>query len=408
MKRICFGWHADTTRFSLTGPVPLAIGMPPSNRVGVDDLRRSFRLTANKGFMVVGEATARLFECDPEASTVLDLRRYAHLPEGAARLAADLNRHFDVLVLGLAYEINPSSRYDRLADLLERVEIPIVALDLSVAEETLSPPDLDPSVMRLVRLLSERATLFGVRALSTQRWLERHGVGGGVPVGCPSLYLYPDAILGMEPAQISLRHARLATGGYIFRKPERARRLATLFAGTRTDYILQDEIFSLDDAQLQRLRYVDARREFDARDVNRLAEREFGYRLPFERYFFFDDMSSWRQNLVWHDAYVGDRFHGAVVAMQAGRPTVVICRDVRSEELAAFYEMPALSLDEALVLGLERVLEERLAAGSVERMKAAFARRLAQFEAQIETCGLKLNLPTALASSHEISLAARV
>jgi hypothetical protein len=408
MKRICFGWHADTTRFSLATAVPLALGMPPSNRTRPGELRDAFRLTHNKGFIVIGEAAARLFECDRDASTVLDLRRYAELDESAAALAARLDAQFDALVLGLAYEINPSSRYDRLADLLEQVRIPIIALDLSVADDTLSPADVDPSVMRLVRVLSERSALFGVRAFSTQRWLERNGMSGGVPVGCPSMYLYPDAILDMVPPAIRLDRARLATGGYIFQKPERARGLAQLFAGTHTTYVLQDEIFSLTDRQLGGLRYIDARREFVVDDLNDLAEREYGGRFPFARYFFFDDMNAWRQCLAWHDAYVGDRFHGSVVAMQAGLPTVVICRDVRSRELASYYDLPAVTLEDALAVGLQRVFDDELAPARLDRMKTSFAHRLDEFRANVETCGLRLNLATAGGSAGAPAAAALV
>ena len=137
---------------------------------------------------------------------------------------------------------------------------------------------------------------------------------------------------------------------------------------------------------------MDARREFAAEDINALAEREFGYRPPFARYFFFDDMHAWRQNLSWHDIYVGDRFHGTVVALQAGRPAVVICRDVRSEEIASYYDLPALSLEDATSLGLEGVIEEQLSSSRIARMKNMFARREQEFRGKIEDCGLRLNL----------------
>src|SRR6202012_3549659 len=92
-----------------------------------------------------------------------------------------------------------------------------------------------------------------------------------------------------------------ATGGYLLRDARRAKQHASLFEGFRAHYVLQDEIFSLSDQQLKSLRYIDARREFAPEDIKALAERDFGYRPPFSRYFFFDDMHAWRQNLSWHD-----------------------------------------------------------------------------------------------------------
>src|SRR3974390_2175262 len=111
MKLFCFGWHIDATRYSLKSPLPLACGLPPSNSTEVGKLRHAFAVTGNKGYLVIGEATSRLFDCDPEASSVLDLRRYAALPETPQQLARGLEQQFDMLVLGLAYEINPNSEY---------------------------------------------------------------------------------------------------------------------------------------------------------------------------------------------------------------------------------------------------------------------------------------------------------
>jgi hypothetical protein len=391
-RRLCFGWHLDATRYSLKAPMPFASGLPPPNSADIAKMRRAFALTSNKGYLVIGEATARLFDCDPESSTVLDLRRYAELPETARELAARLDQKFDMLVLGLAYEINPGSQYKRLVDLLECLSIPVVALDLSVADVEVPAEAMDESVMRLAKFLSERAALFGVRALSTQSWLKRHGIGRAVPVGCPSMYLYPNSVVEMLPPAGAVRDLLFATGGYLLRDTMRAKQHGSLFERVRAHYILQDEIFGLSDRQLNSLRYMDARREFVAEDINALAEQEFGYRPPFDRYFFFDDMHAWRQNLSWHDVYIGDRFHGAVVALQAGRSAVVICKDVRSEEIASYYDLPALSLEKAMSLGLQGVIEEQLSKSRIAQMKSTFVRRAKEFRREIENCGLRLNL----------------
>lgn len=392
MKRLCFGWHIDVTRHSLSTPLPLALGVPPSNSDRPEDMRRSFSLTSNKGYLVIGEATARLFDCDPDASTMLDLRRFAELPESPKALARRLNSQFDAVVLGLAYEINATSRYGRLVDLLEHLTIPIVTLDLSVADVAVSPAGMHESVMRLARVLSERSALFGVRAFSTQEWLERHGINRAIPVGCPSMYLYPQALMSMSRPSIAVGKTLFATGGYLFGTASRALDISKLFEKNKANYILQDEIFLLSSEQFGTLRYMDWRREFSADRVNDLAEQKLGRRPPFKRYFFFDDMHAWRQCLSWHDIYIGDRFHGAVVAMQAGIPSVVICRDVRSLEIAEYYNLPAVSLDEALSFGIEKIVEEKLSQSAVDRMKSKYGQRLAAFRREIEKCGLRLNV----------------
>lgn len=391
--RLCFGWHADSTRTRFSSALPFAVGLPRSNAEDPILRRRHFDLVGNKGFLVVGEATLRIFSCNREGSAAVDLRSLAAGAKDPQELARSISHHFDALVLGMAYDINPQADYSALLPFLEHLSIPVVTLGLSISKQDLDPGELHPSVLQFLHLLSRRASLFGIRAESTQEWLERHGITGSVALGCPSLHLYPQALLNPPARRRSTADSLFATGGYLFRNESRARGLATLFAGKRVDYILQDEIFELADEDLAQIAFDDAICEFSATDVNRYAREWLKQDLPFRRYFLFDEMDSWRQNLSVRDCYVGDRFHGAVAAIQARLPTVIICKDVRSQELASFYGMPSTGLEAAVERGLEDLLDEALSPRSLALTKALYRERAATFERRIGEAGLELNVP---------------
>jgi hypothetical protein len=388
--RICFGWHQDAARYGVAGTVPKSIGVPPSSAADVLALRTNFELTQNKGYMVVGEATARVVECARSESALVDIRRLVETVSSVFEAAAMLNENFDILVLGMAYELRPGVDYTAVVNMLRHVKIPIVVLGLSVEDLALRPEDVHPSAIGLATVLNERAALFGVRALSTQRWLANLGLLNAIPLGCPSIHLYSNSVLSISPPDAEPGEQLFATGGYLFRDRERTKQLVQLFRGTRANYVLQDEVFYLPSSVLARMTFSAARMEFGAEEINAIARQEIDLALPFQRYFMFDDMNCWRQCLSWHDVYVGDRFHGAVAALQAGIPAVVICKDVRSLELASFYDLPALSMEEATDIGLRGILLGLLSNTALQRMKETYCIRNETLAARLREVGLQL------------------
>ncbi len=391
--RLCFGWYPDIVRHAGAAAMPGQIGQPAAPVRDAFALQSRPGTSFNRGYLVIGEATSRMLVCDPDGSAVVDLRRLAATPGETAGIAAHINRHFDALILGMAYEIGAERDLTPALALLERIHIPIVTLGLAIEHADLAGTDIHDSVRGVLGLLSERAALFGVRAHSTLQWLEGNGFRRSVPLGCPTLHLYPDAILGMERLGVAAGQATFASGGYLFRHEARSRALADLFAGHRADYIMQDELSALSDEELRGIAWRDGARELSADDLNRVGERRLGYRLPFRRYYLFDDMPSWRQGMSRYDAYVGDRFHGATVALQLGKPTVVLAKDVRSQELCEFYRLPSTTLDRAVQLGLDGAIEEVLSAAALDRMKETYLRRTAALSLALKSCGLGLCTP---------------
>ena len=359
MDRLCFGWHRSEARFDFLPGIPGASGLPRSNDPAFGALAGLHPRSGNRGYLVVGEAAMRLFECDYARSASVDLPQLVHSEDPIA-LAQAFNARFDALILPMAYEIAPDRSYERLAAFFETLTVPVITLGLGIEGEPDDPVErLHPSVRVLLRLLNDRAVLFGVRAETTQRWLNKHGYEQAVAIGCPSLHLYPAAIDSLRGRAAPVE-GPIVTGGYLFRDADRARWQCAFFQGEDATYILQDEIFCDSAFEPDTAVIDDATGAVSSALVAAAARRWAGLAPPFARYAFFHNLDAWRLCCAGHQLYVGDRFHGAVVALQTGRPVLLFAKDVRTRELSVFYGIPTVDLEHVSDQPLRDVVAESL------------------------------------------------
>ncbi|QRM32377.1 polysaccharide pyruvyl transferase family protein [Microvirga sp. VF16] len=395
--RICFGWRPGNSlpRPEIAG-LP-AGGLPRSADPTYGALARDFRRTGNKGYIVVGEATARLFACDREASAFVDLPALAG-QRGIPALAEAVSRAFDMIVLPTAYEIAPGRDFEPLVRLLERLDVPVVTLGLGMNDDGLAMEDLHPSLRQLLSWLNTHAALFGVRADRTAAWLHDNGLRRAVALGCPSLHLYPDAIARLQPLQSSPAQLRIATGGYVLRDHDRAAALSALLDGQNVSYFVQDEIFHPGLFAEDDIISDDTRGILRKEKVEQAITDWGGFSPSFNRYFYFDALDTWRQAMAGHDVFIGDRFHGGTVALQVGLPTVMFTRDVRADELSRFYGIPQAGLGVDGSKALATLIAEALSAESLARFKATFAQRDVAFWDAMASVGLIQAAPRAAAA----------
>jgi len=331
----------------------------------------------------------RLFDCDRDASGSIDLPRLLNA-EDPERLAALLNHRFDALLLPMAYEITPSHSYDRLARLLASLTIPVVTLGLGIdCDEDLPIDRFHPSVTTLLGLLDRHALVFGVRAETTRRWLAANGFHNAVALGCPSLHLYPSAFLALRSRRVPPADGRIATGGYLLRNEERSRWLCALFEGVDATYILQDELFGAGLLDEDTVIIDDATGSVDPALIAPIIRRSIGRTPPFRRYAYFHSLDAWRLCCAGHDLYVGDRFHGAIVALQVGRPALLFTKDVRARELSQFYGIPTADLEQAAAGGLRDLVAAQLTPTAMERFIDVWSARHGAFLKALGDAGLR-------------------
>lgn len=395
MDRLCFGWHRSEARYDFLPAMPGASGLPRSNDPAFSALAGLHPRSGNRGYLVVGEAAMRLFDCDSARSASVDLPQLVH-SEDPIELAHAFNARFDALILPMAYEISPDRSYERLTSFFEALTVPVITLGLGIEGEPNDSADqLHPSVRKLLRLLNDRAILFGVRAETTQHWLHEHGFKQAVAIGCPSLHLYPAAIEALR-GRAAPAEGPIVTAGYLFRDLKRTRWQCRFFKGEDATYILQDELFCGGAFDPDTALIDDATGSVSNALVAAAARRWAGLTPPFARYAFFHNLDAWRLCCAGHQLYVGDRFHGAVVALQTGCPVLLFTKDVRTRELSVFYGIPTVDLKRVSDQPLRDVVAEALTPSRMSAFVDTWRDRHNNFLQVLSQVGLRPSAGTRL------------
>ena len=123
--------------------------------------------------------------------------------------------------------------------------------------------------------------------------------------------------------------------------------------------------------------------------VQYLADTQGQAPIPMEGFWHFRDARAWRQFARSHDFYFGDRFHGGVVALQAGRPALFVHKDLRVRELTAHFAIPSVALEDISASSLERHVTNAFSARSIEAFHDRYSERLAEYHGLCREAGLE-------------------
>jgi hypothetical protein len=397
-KRLMFARLAGDTRFRYRHPLPFTDGTPRSADTSYAALLRNFRLTSNKGNMIIGESVSRLFRYDHAQSCYLFLDSLHDGKRPLAELRDLVRAHFDAVVFPMANSIRPGLDHTKMAEVIEALDTDVVVLGMGMQKtlpETLEA--VSPGTARLLSVLNEKARVFGVRGAETKRWLHAVGLTRAEAYGCPSLYVYARNILGLRPVEASAVR-RVATAGYVHKPGRRSTILNQAFAAAAGEieahYVLQGEIFEADSPLAGRDDfYNDATGRLDQASMEALFAQEQAP-PPYAGYWYFQDVAAWRQFLDRFDCFLGDRFHGGVAALQAGRPAVVLHMDLRVRELTDHFGIPNAPIGDLAEKGVRGVIAERLSAASFEAFHRRYRWRLGLFRSAMREAGLELAIRT--------------
>lgn len=258
---------------------------------------------------------------------------------------------YDAVVFACANQLGPHTDLGWLADRLAAMDRPIIAIGLGAQAKDMSGPvEVTEGTRRWLDVIAAHAPSsapnIGVRGAYTLSQLEHLGQGRkGAVVGCPSNFINPSPTLGQVIAE---KHAaggfsRVAVpaGLHHWTSVQRIEQcLADMVQACSGIYIAQSEI------DMIRL----ARDEANSVDPHVLEQiRAYvrpGLAMPefiqwMRRYAVtFTDAASWIDAMRKFDFVVGPRFHGVMLAMQAGVPGGVIAHDSRTLELCNTMRIP--------------------------------------------------------------------
>jgi hypothetical protein len=342
----------------------------------------------NVGNLVFSDATFKLLTTPEQTLTSAGMRF-----DPSDRTAAEISERYDALVVPLANAFRLSFRgaLVRLAQLFEKVTIPVVVLGVGAQTGTGYSADrlapIAPVVRRFVRAALERSPSVGVRGEFTASYLADLGFSDVEVVGCPSMFLHgPTFPVPREPGSFG-PGTRLAVNvsgaGY------RTGKVATLLARTLERYpdvryfaqnLRDAELLFWGDTSVEAGVTADggSLEEFPLLRSHPLVAGGHTV-VPL-------DPRDWMADLRERDFSFGTRIHGNITALLAGTPAVVLNHDSRTLELCRYFEIPHQL---AAKVPAQTDPEDLYAKADYTAMLAGHAERFARFTAFLTAHGLQ-------------------
>lgn len=395
--RLMFYRPASAT-FSSEVPLPFQVSLPVSSASNAESFGESFKLVGNPGNMVHRMAIVQTLKFDRRNSSALNVIRMLK-KSGLEKTTEAINSNYDAAIITFSNIVNPDADEPGLADIVERLDIPIYAFGVGIQVDF--PADLTqlkPSVASLFSVLERKAKLLAVRGETTKSWLNRAGLSTPVALGCPSMFVYPRNVFSLRPPSKAERVMSAGHMGAANLKPNGNGRGRSLIAGfmghgaapIELSYVFQGEVRNYPSFKSNPFIYNEATSTLDFETVCADMQDLYGQRHPFTRFYSFNDVGAWRQASMRYDVFIGDRIHGAVAAMQAGVPALVLYDDARVKELTSYHGIPNCSVEEFAKIGYLAAIDKYLTSEAFARFRNRYVLVMKKFAETVGQAGLEL------------------
>ncbi len=304
------------------------------------DVTEQVKKIANTGNYLIGEGAAHSVR--HQQTTYMPFWHLANSIE-SDDVYEDLNRSFDILVFASANLLRPGYSADMEARVFRKLKMPIVVMGIGIQRKGNLLDELPAGTRHFLDVLKSKESYFLTRGHYTAEFLRSYGMRFVRPTGCPSLYFSPE---GMKQSLSRLADPELADsqqiafGGYLGSVADTIVDAHALLRPESTaSYVVQDEIV------VYNLNIVseNGTRVYDPNAGRIVAPTEYKHAEKWQRsceLMVFFDTNRWRTWVTSRQFCFGRRFHGCVIGMQAGVPSLMIAVDDRMREMLEFVGFP--------------------------------------------------------------------
>lgn len=265
---------------------------------------------------------------------------------------AKLNEEYDGCIIAFATHITHWRDVSLYTDIVRQLNMPIYAFSLGVQDYTADISKafrIHPSMLELLNIVSEKSRYIGVRGYYTASILMKNGFDNIIPIGCPTLYWNMDRdfrVMKKDAVsnKIIVYHRTLASeSGFHL--------LESGIPIVGQDF-LDEAVFTSNLSEDRKL--IDSE----------LAQYEAqGYKsasldLVEQNGVFFSTFSEWFDFVGKQDFVIGPRLHGCIAGIIQNVPAVLLTRDLRTMEIAEFFQIPSIPYTELKNLSLEEIIRE--------------------------------------------------
>jgi hypothetical protein len=276
-----------------------------------------------------------------------------------------VNDEYDLILIAAANFIHSGFDLGGMASFIEATRLPCAMVGVGAQSNDYSTNiALKPGTERLLRVVAERSQLIGARGTFTAEVLAGMGINNVQVTGCPSYYMNCKPELRIRkpslPAdpQLLINSSRDVVSHSFNREQMIAVvcKLLALAVERNADFIAQSE--------LPEINIADSTNPDEIEVIFRKILTEFpfyGKVAPYESLLawfrnhgrVFWDVNAWFSEMRKYDFVFGNRFHGNMIALQAGTPACVICHDTRTSEMCEFLGLPFIGLGDLDKISVE-------------------------------------------------------
>ena len=102
----------------------------------------------------------------------------------------EINKNYSALIIPAANWISKRTDWQKLADRLEQITVPICAVGLGTQLDTIEQiTEIPDGSKRFLKILSQKSAVIGVRGEFTKKALSLLDIHNAVSLGCPSIYM---------------------------------------------------------------------------------------------------------------------------------------------------------------------------------------------------------------------------
>ena len=302
-----------------------------------------------------------------------------------------IRSHCEKIIFPSANFINEELDFGPFADLLEKLDLPIISIGLGAQSGLVEKKKIKmkPGTRRLIDILSDKANVIGVRGEYTQSVLDQIGIKNTQVIGCPSNLLTSTKELKRSFHSKLKRKTNFITvnGHHPWTTDSELKKLESVLFNLAYsydgDYLAQshDPLIKL----ASKSRFCSLK---EWRDILKSLHSVSGLSTSLEAFekfarkniYYETDVPSWLYKSSFYDFSIGLRLHGNMISFQGGTPSLWIAHDSRTHELIETMKLPHLSwpaLKKAKVTDYRGIFSEQL--DSYFERRSILEKRFAEF-----------------------------
>lgn len=253
------------------------------------------------------------------------------------------------IVIPASNWINNKEDWGFLAELLEKTDLPITLLGLG--SQLNSVDDLSgiaKGTLDFLSVVSSKSNCIAVRGEFTKKVMKNLGFNNVTAIGCPSIF--NKLSVPKIRTDFSSRNLRIGVGptryhlekSYSAEHNDKQRQLYQFAINNASSIYYQSEAFEV--AYLNR---EESNSTIDsALQYYGVTDKDVFHEKMMSKGMYHKDLDQWLSDVIKDDIYIGTRIHGAVAAILAGTPAILITHDNRTIELANIMGVPNIHIND--------------------------------------------------------------